>query len=360
MGFHLNIQWLTSMAIYFVQLNVAQELTCHNSHLSLDVFVHMEFYIDPMTACAILQGGCKYNFGQITKCSLLHIYFVQKGHCINDTSRRLRDHISWWNLFLHMPCQSRFVGFLIVQLARKYDSILIDVLALHCMHKKHLLCTFAYHWMFWILALLFYLGISSPFVLSCPRSSRTSLNAADAVRKQTSSKGFMQGNGFTQLFSNIFLSIPGDSRSTWTIQDVWTWTICLRFQRQTFQYSTVMQYLLTAQALRLNPFVPLCVSLFAISSLVWSTRILTNGFDYLPIKSFVCNVQINVYHSLFVCLKKPAALPWCTNESKHYINHMNLTHPQSWQIPSYIPLEVQVNTVGVLYPNTKLLDQKVI
>ena len=41
-----------------------------------------------------------------------------------------------------MPCQSRFVGFLIVplQLAREHDSILIDVLALHCMHKKHLIC----------------------------------------------------------------------------------------------------------------------------------------------------------------------------------------------------------------------------
>ena len=41
-----------------------------------------------------------------------------------------------------MPCQSRVVGFLIVplQLAREHDSILIDVLALHCMHKKHLIC----------------------------------------------------------------------------------------------------------------------------------------------------------------------------------------------------------------------------
>ena len=62
----------------------------------------------------------------------------------------------------------------------------------------------------------------------------------------------------------------------------------------------------------------------------------------------------------FVCLKKPAALPWCTNEVRHCINHMNLTHPQSWQIPSYIPLEVQVNTVGVLYPNNRRLNQKVI
>ena len=44
------------MEIYFVQINYSQELTCHNSHLSVDVFVHIEYYIDPITACAILQG----------------------------------------------------------------------------------------------------------------------------------------------------------------------------------------------------------------------------------------------------------------------------------------------------------------
>ena len=142
MGFHLNIQWLTSLTIYFVDIIVAQELTCHNSHLSVDVFVHIKYYIDPITAYAILQGGCKDNFGQITKCFLLHTYFVQTCHCTSDTSRRLRDHIDWRNLFLHMPCQSRFVGFPIapLQLAREHDSILVDVLALHCMHKKHLIC----------------------------------------------------------------------------------------------------------------------------------------------------------------------------------------------------------------------------
>ena len=140
-GFHLNIQWLTSMAIYSVQINIAQGLTCLNCHWYVDVFVRIEYYIDPITVCAILQGRCKDNFCQITKCFLLHTNFVQKGHCINDTSRRLRDHMSWWNLFFQMPCQSRFFGFLIVplQLAREHDSILIDVLALHCMHKKHLI-----------------------------------------------------------------------------------------------------------------------------------------------------------------------------------------------------------------------------
>ena len=128
-GFHLNIQWLTTMVIYFVQINVAQELTCHNSHLSVDVFVNIKYYIDPITACAILQGGYKDSFGQVTKCFLLHTYFVQWGHCINDTSRRLRDHISWWNLFLEMPCQSRFVRFLIIplQFEREHDNILINV-----------------------------------------------------------------------------------------------------------------------------------------------------------------------------------------------------------------------------------------
>ena len=37
--------------------------------------------------------------------------------------------------------------------------------------------------MFWILALVSYLRISSPFVLSCTRSSRTSLDALDAVKR---------------------------------------------------------------------------------------------------------------------------------------------------------------------------------
>ena len=47
------------------------------------------------------------------------------------------DAISWWNLFSPMPCQGRFVGFLFVPLqsARKHDSILTDVFAVHCMHK---------------------------------------------------------------------------------------------------------------------------------------------------------------------------------------------------------------------------------
>ena len=36
-----------------------------------------------------------------------------------------------------------------------------------------------------------------------------------------------------------FLSIPGGSRSTWTLPDVWTWTICPRFRRQSFLYSKV-------------------------------------------------------------------------------------------------------------------------
>ena len=67
---------------------------------------------------------------------------MQKGHCINDIRRRLGNHINWWNLFSQMPCQSRFVGFLIVswQSAREHDSIPTDVLAVHCMHRKHLIC----------------------------------------------------------------------------------------------------------------------------------------------------------------------------------------------------------------------------
>ena len=84
------------------------------------------------------------------------------------------------------------------------------------------------------------------------------------------------------------------------------------------------------------------------------------GIAYLRSSHLCVKYRQMSFIVLFVCLTKPAALPWCTNESKHYINHLNLTHPQSWQIPSYIPLEVQVNTVWVLYPNTGLLTQKVI
>ena len=103
---------------------------------------------------------CKDNFFQITKCVLLPTYFMQKGHCINDTSWRLRDHISWWNLFSQMPCQGRFVGFLLVPLqsARKHDSILTDVFVVHCMHKKHLICF--YKNSLWVASILLYICIS--------------------------------------------------------------------------------------------------------------------------------------------------------------------------------------------------------
>ena len=47
--------------------------------------------------------------------------------------------------------------------------------------------SFLHRSVFSIPALLSSLGISSPFVLSCPRSSRTSLDATDAVKRQTSS-----------------------------------------------------------------------------------------------------------------------------------------------------------------------------
>ena len=121
-----------------------------------------------------------------------------------------------------MLCQSRFVGFLVVplQLATEHDSILINVLALHCMHKNHLICfyknppcqwfssycTFAYHWMFWILALVSYLGISSPFVLSCTRSSRTSLDALDAAKRQTSSRDSCRAMDWPNYFPIDFLA----------------------------------------------------------------------------------------------------------------------------------------------------------
>ena len=100
-------------------------------------------------------------------------------------------------------------------------------------------CIFVYHWMFYIFASVsleyqdWFFCICSVFLrwpvdifslcLGITRSSWASLDAADAVKRQTSSKGFMQDNGLTQLFSYRFLSILGGSRSTRTIQDVWTW-----------------------------------------------------------------------------------------------------------------------------------------
>ena len=47
------------------------------------------------------------------------------------------------------------------------------------------------------------------------------------------------------------------------------------------------------------------------------------GIVYLQ-SSYLCVIyrQMSII-VLFVCLKKPAALQWCTNESKHYINHIN-------------------------------------
>ena len=55
-----------------------------------------------------------------------------------------------------------------------------------------------------------------------------------------------------------------------------------------------------------------------------------------------------------------AALPWFTNEYKHYINHIDLTHPQNGQTPTPVPQEVQVHIVEMLYPNTGLLTHKII
>ena len=56
------------------------------------------------------------------------------------------------------------------------------------------------------------LETSSPFVLACTRSSRTSLDAAAAVKKQTSSKGFIR----TMDWPNYF---PIDFLASWVAQD---------------------------------------------------------------------------------------------------------------------------------------------
>ena len=168
----------------------------------------------------------------------------------------------------------------------------------------------------------------------------------------------MQGNGLTQLFSNRFLSIMGGSRSTWTIPGVWTWTICLRFQRQTF--FVLSSHVISAHCTG-NETESLCPTLCVfvghfLHSLVqnnsdkwvWLSNLLRKSSNFEIVMHFgivylrsshLCVIYRKMFIKvLFVCLKKPAALLLSTNESNHYINNKNLTHPQSWQIPSYIPL----------------------
>ena len=104
---------------------------------------------------------------------------------------------------------------------------------------------------------------------------------------------------------------------------------------------------------------------------VWLSNLLKNSFDFKMAMHFqlvyIQSSQMCVIYGqisatvLFVnskhpwkhgCyhgkVKKPASLPWCSNETKHYINHINVTHPQSWQTPTLVPQEVQVHIVKVL------------
>ena len=184
---------------------------------------------------------------------------MQKGHCINDAKRRLRDHISWWSVFPNtLPeqiCRFPHRAITVGKSTWQYSNWCF------CMHKKLLICfyknlpprgihhtvhlyiTECFKFLLWFFCIcsvylkwpvdIFFLCLGMYEVIS------NILDASDAVKRQTGSKWFMQDNGLTQLFSYRFLSILGGSIATWTIRDVWTWTICLIFQRQTFLYTKV-------------------------------------------------------------------------------------------------------------------------
>ena len=229
--------------------------------------------------------------------------------------------------------------------------------------------------MFWILALVSYLGISSPFVLSCTRSSRTSLDAADAV-KRLAQRDSCRAMDWSNYFPIDFLAsrVAQDPHEQYWMSVLEPYASDSRARLFCTQQSCNI-FLLHRHWdwIPLSHSVCLCHFLLTLvhknsDKWVWLSNLLRKSSNFKIVMHFEIVYLISshlcvIYRQmsiivLFVCFKKPAALPWSTNEFRHCINHINLTHPQSWQIPSYIPLEVQVNTVGVLYPNTRLLNQK--
>ena len=179
---------------------------------------------------------------------------IQKGHCINDKSRMLSDHISWWNMFFPnalpeqicwFPHRTITVGKRTWQYPNRCSSSTLHAQKqLICFYKNlplsgfhptaHLHITECFNfclrypileyqgWLFWICSVfrkwpvdIFSLCLGMYEVISkISRCSRCS--------EETSSKGLMQDNRLTQLFSYRFLSILGGSSSAWTNTDVWT------------------------------------------------------------------------------------------------------------------------------------------
>ena len=166
-------------------------------------------------------------------------------------------------------------------------------------------------------------------VLSCTRSSRTSLDAADAVKRQTSSNGFIQGYGLTQLFSNRFLSIPGGPRIHMNN------TGCLDLnhmpQIPEADFSVLNSHVISAHCTGIEteslcPILCVFVCHFLLSLVhknsdkwVWLSNLLRKSSNFKVVMHFglvhlrsshLCVIyrQMSII-VLFVCLKKPAALP---------------------------------------------------
>ena len=219
----------------------------------------MEYHIDPITACAILQGWCKDNFCQITKCFLLHTYFMPKGHYINDTSRRLRDYVSWWNLFfkipfipLHISISLKFLDLIFASVSslRILRLILLYLFCCSQMTCRHLL-PLSWH----VLGHLKHLQMQQ-------MQWRERLSQKDSCR--------------TMNWPNYF---PIDLLATCVAQDLLEqYQMNHMPQIPEADFSILKSYVISAHYTGIETESLLCV--FVISSVVWSTRILPNGFDY--------------------------------------------------------------------------------
>ena len=221
----------------------------------------------------------------------LHQWYKQKAS---------GSQISLSNLFSQMHCQSRFVDFHIVPLqpTRDHDSILINVLAVHCMHKKHLICFYknlplsGFHPIvhfhitecFTFFASVSYLVISRLILLylfcfsqmTC-RHLPLSWHVRNHLEHQQMQ--WRDRDRLAQRDSCRTMDWPNYFPTDFHMNNTGCLDLNHMPQIPEADLSVLKSHVISAHytGLRLNPF---CVSLFVISSLVWSTRILPNGFDY--------------------------------------------------------------------------------
>ena len=130
MVLHLNVQWLSSVEIYFVERECCSGTQLSdNFHLIVMFYTHRMLYRSFHCVCHLSSLMQRWF---LTDNQVFYYYYhyryyhiVQKGHCINDTNRRLRNLISWWNLFLHT-----------ITVGKRPWQYLTYVLAVHHMHKS--------------------------------------------------------------------------------------------------------------------------------------------------------------------------------------------------------------------------------